>query len=142
MQINYVSNPEKADAVYKKTRSQYANYKVGLILIVLFLVGIAYDLYNMYLWINFGCTMDNIVLILRLQLLLVIFIVFSVFYMLSRRKETPFSKEKEHVTLFDDHLSIEYECGSKKKRKFFRNNIYYCDIRELFFEENKKRLQN
>ena len=62
MQINYVSNPEKADAVYKKTRSQYANYKVGLILIVLFLVGIAYDLYNMYLWINFGCTMDNIVL--------------------------------------------------------------------------------
>lgn len=30
MQINYISNPEKADAVYKKTRSQYANYKIGL----------------------------------------------------------------------------------------------------------------
>lgn len=59
MQINYISNPEKADAVYKKTRSQYANYKIGLILCILFLTGIAYDLYNMYLWINFGCTMDK-----------------------------------------------------------------------------------
>lgn len=120
MQINYVSNPEKADAVYKKTRSQYANYKVGLILIVLFLVGIAYDLYNMYLWINFGCTMDNIVLHIAIAALLVIFIVFSVFYMLSGGKKHLFSKEKEQLTLFDDHLSIEYECGSKKKRKFFQ----------------------
>ena len=118
MQINYISNPEKADAVYKKTRSQYANYKIGLILCILFLAGIAYDLYNMYLWINFGCTMDNIILHIAIAALLVIFIVFSIFYMLSGGKKPIFSKEKEQLALFDDHLSIEYECGAKKKRKF------------------------
>lgn len=100
MQINYISNPEKADAVYKKTRSQYANYKIGLILCILFLTGIAYDLYNMYLWINFGCTMDNIILHIAIAALLVYF--YCVLYILYavRRKETHFLKRKGTVGPF------------------------------------------
>ena len=99
----------------------------------------AFDPYNQYLWIEFGCDAVNIAIHVAVFLIFVAVIVLSVFYMLSGGKKDLLGKEKESVFIYEDHLMVFYYLP-KGKYKAIKNNIYFCDIRSMEYDDRKKRL--
>ena len=107
----FKSSSELANSVYKQTRNRYSQFKIGILMCLLMIAGIIYDAYNQYLWIEFGCDAVNIAIHVAVFLIFVAVIVLSVFYYLS-----------------------------KGKYKAIKNNIYFCDIRSMEYDDRKKRL--
>lgn len=135
----FKSSPEVSNFVYKQTRHRYFQFKIGILMCLLMIAGIIYDAYNQYLWIEFGCDAVNIAIHVAVFLFFVTVIVLSVFYMLSGGKKDLLGKEKESVFIYEDHLMIFYYLP-KGKYKAIKNNIYFCDIRSMEYDDQKKRL--
>ena len=136
---SYKSSAGLAENVYKQTRSRYSQFKIGIIMCLVSVGGIIYDAYNQYLWIEFGCNSVNVAIHIAVFILLAAIIVLSVFYMLSGGKRELLGHEKENLFLYEDHLMLFYILP-KGKFKAYKNNIYYCDIRSIEYDDNKKRL--
>lgn len=136
---SYKSNADLAQSVYKQTRTRYSQFKIGLLMCLLLAGGMAYDIYNQYLWIEFGCNSMNIAIHIVVFLILAALVVLSVFYLLSGGKKELLGQQKECLFLYDDHLML-YYLLSKGKYKVFKNNIYYCDIQNMEYDDNKKRI--
>ena len=135
----FKSSPEVSNFVYKQTRNRYSQFKIGILMCLLMIAGIIYDAYNQYLWIEFGCDAINIAIHVAVFLIIVAVIVLSVFFMLSGGKKDLLGKEKESVFIYEDHLMIFYYLP-KGKYKAIKNNIYFCDIRSMEYDDRKKRL--
>lgn len=135
----YKSSNDLAHSIYKQTRTRYPQFKIGILLCLVLSSGIAYDIYNQYLWIAFGCSTMNIAIHVIVFLLLAGLIILSVFYMLSGAKKELLLKQKECLFLYEDHLMI-YYLLAKGKYKAVKSNIYYCDIRSMEYDDNKKRI--
>lgn len=135
----FKSSPEVSNFVYKQTRHRYFQFKIGILMCLLMIAGIIYDAYNQYLWIEFGCDAVNIAIHVAVFLFFVTVIVLSVFYMLSGGKKDLLGKEKESVFIYEDHLMIFYYLP-KGMYKAIKNNIYFCDIRSMEYDDRKKRL--
>lgn len=135
----YKSRKDLAQSVYKQTKTRYPQFKIGILLCLVLSGGIAYDIYNQYLWIAFGCSIMNIVIHAIVFLVLAALIVLSIFYLLSGGKRELLQKQRECLFLYEDHLMI-YYLLAKGKYKAVKNNIYYCDIRSMEYDDNKKRI--
>lgn len=135
----YKSNADLAQTVYKQTRTRYAQFKIGILFCLLLAGCMAYDIYNQYLWIEFGCSSLNIAIHVMVFLVLAALAVLSVFYLLSGGKKELLGKQKECLFLYDDHLMLYYMLP-KGSFKVFKNNIYYCDIQDIEYDANKKRI--
>lgn len=135
----YKANVDLAQTVYKQTRTRYAQFKIGILLCLLLAGCMTYDIYNQYLWIEFGCSSLNIAIHVIIFLILAALAVFSVFYLLSGGKKELLGQQKECLFLYDDHLML-YYLLVKGKYKVFKKNIYYCDIQNMEYDDNKKRI--
>lgn len=104
---------------------------------LLLLSGFVYDMYNMYLWIDFGCDMANIMIHIGIGSVIIGLLIYSFIFLLSGGRKNLIKRQNEYLTVYNDHLEIAYSYN----KMLYRNIIYFCDVEELFYETDKKRLR-
>lgn len=137
--VFYRSDADISRDLYLHTRKKYTQFKGGLALCLAALAGIAYDLYNMYLWMEYGCSMGNIILHVAIAVALVALLAVSAVYMLSGGKADLIKKKTEAVEVYKDHILILCRMD-KGKFSLEKKSIYYCDITGMEYEPDKQRL--
>ena len=133
----FYSSPDLAIVIYKKTRKYFTRYKLGIFIVMLLLSGFAYDMYNMYLWIDFGCDIANIMIHIGIGSVIIGLLIYSFIFLLSGGRKNLIKRQNEYLTVYNDHLEIDYSYN----KMLYKNVIYFCDVEELFYETDKKRLR-
>ena len=133
----FYSDPELGEYIYKKIRRCFTRYKIGIFAVLLLLSGFIYDMYNMYLWIDFGCDMANIMIHIGIAFVIIAFLIYSFLFLLSGGRKELVKRKDEYLSVYNDHLEMIYSYN----KMLYKNVIYFCDIEELFYEIEKKRLR-
>ncbi len=143
MKERFTADPAVSENTYQKTWSRYPSFRIGIGGIVVCTGGMLYDLYNLYLWVAYGCGIINILIHVLILAGIGFLFYLSAVYMRSGGKGYLIDRGSMLLDVCDDHLSIRYSLTKREKKKYraVRMNMYYCDIEGMAYNEKLDRVE-
>lgn len=130
--VYYEANKEKGKKSYKEAFKAYPSFFLGILGCLACMLAIGYFTYDAVMAKN----APNVPGIAVAALL----IFPSVIIMLSGGRRRFLKRNVEVVSIYADHVSVEF-VPNKKKYALIRQDFYYCDIVSMCYQVKKKRLK-
>lgn len=140
--IYFDSNLEKGQETYKKTFSKYPSFKIGIVLLMLIAAGVAGSIYLAIERFYPDWTIEQLLPHIMVCVCCLTCIYPAILILLMGKKRQLVKIPEEVISIFSDHISIEYiPAGKKPKYALIRTNIYYCDIKKIEYQSTKERIR-
>lgn len=140
--IQFDANTDAGTKLWRKVYKHFPEFKTGMTLFLISLAGTAYFTYQMMTslsYAQYGSDEGGIIFYGAFTVAGACCAIFSLLYSRRGGKKDLKTKSRESVRLYPDHLTIDYLLN-KKGDYHVEENLYYCDILEMEYQEDKGRL--